>query len=714
MKRLLWWGLFGISGAALPGLWLGQAVLGQPGTRETQPLVAPGPLDLDKDGPRGVDGPRPLEGTAPPLPMVPAGPPPLPVSDPVVPPVLPAAKNPLPAPPPAGTRVEGPPPAGTRVETPAPIAPPPAATRVEKPAPFSLDVHPGKQQPSVAIEWAGPANIRVNQPMQCQIWVRNMSNVPIHNVVIRHQLTQGVTMKSSEPISTKEGNEIVWSLGTIGGEQVRKIDVVLVTTNRGTLNCHATATFTAVAGHQVTVREPQLQIKMKAPEKAVAGENVTLLITATNPGDGMTEAIKAKITLPDGLEHASARKVIDFEIGNLQPKETRTMQLPCVAKGTGAQKCSIEAFADGLNAKDAMQVDILVAKLDVALSGPKLRYLDRKAQYVLKVTNPGSAPATGVEVQEHIPSAFKFAGANHGGQYQDATRLVTWNIGDLQPGQTKDITVDLIPIETGEHRLVAHAKSARGGLKSEAETRTVVDSLASLFIEVGHVDDPLEVGTETAYEIRVANAGSRTENNVEVVCTLPPQLEFKGAKCTTTLRYRQEGRDLIFEPLARLAPKADVIYKIQVKGVAPGDVRIRTRIKSDGLKEPVTREESMRIYSDDAPLRSGSSGVPTAVTPTPVTPTPAPTPSPVVPAPNATLPTPTIPMPSTTTPANPTSTPTTPSPVLPNPSIPAPTPSTPSPMLPPASGPTPEAPLSIPSPMPVPLPPPTPPTTPEN
>jgi hypothetical protein len=278
-----------------------------------------------------------------------------------------------------------------------------------------------------------------------------------------------------------------------------------------------------------------------------------------------------------------------------------------------------------------------------------------------------------------IPSGFKFAQANLGGQFQEATRLVTWSLGDLQPGQTKDVTVDLIPIETGEHRLIAHAKSARG-LRTEAETRTLVDSLPSLFIEVGHVDDPLEVGSESAYEIRIANAGTKMETNVEVVCTLPPQLEFKGAKCTATLRYRQEGRELIFEPLPRLAPKADVIYRITVKGAAPGDVRLRTRIRADGLKDPVMREESMRIYSDDAPLRSGAVSTPSA----PVNPAPA-NPAPVVPMPSAATPAP-----------------------LPSPVVPAPATggSLPAPTLPPVSGPmtTPATgPATIPPPVPMPL-----------
>ena len=504
----------------------------------------------------------------------------------------------------------------------------------------SIDVAPGKQQPSVSIEWTGPSEIRIHQPIACQILVRNTSNALVQGVVVRHRLGQGVVCKSSEPKVANEGGELIWNLGTLTPDQSRRIDLVLVSQNRGALTNHATVTFSAIATHSMQVREPQLAVKMRAPDKVIAGETVTFQLSISNPGDGVAEAIKLKAMLPEGLEHARG-KVVELDVGKLAPKEVRTMQLVCLAKGDGMQKCVIVASGDGdLSSNDSAQLEILMPKLDVALAGPKMRYLDRHAIYVLKVTNPGSAPANGVEVKEVIPAGFKFHQANNGGQFQEGTRLVTWNLDNLPPGQSKDLAVDLIPIDVGEHRLIAHVKTARG-LKSEAELRTVVEGLSSLFMEVSHADDPIEVGAETAYEIRVANTGTKTETNVEVVCTLPAQLEFKGAKCTTTLRYRQEGRELIFEPLPRLAPKADVIYRVQVKGIAPGDIRFRTRFRADGLKEPVLREESTRIYSDDSPVRPASFEAPAPPSSAPALPmqggsTPAPSALPMPPA----LPTP--------------------------------------------------------------------------
>ena len=54
----------------------------------------------------------------------------------------------------------------------------------------------------------------------------------------------------------------------------------------------------------------------------------------------------------------------------------------------------------------------------------------------------------------------------------------------------------------------------------------------------------------------------------------------------------------MFEPLARLAPKADALYKIRVKGLVDGDHRIRVQILSDEMQRPVTREESTLVYAD--------------------------------------------------------------------------------------------------------------------
>ncbi len=629
MKRYQWWTIFGLGGASVTAALLGQTVMGQPGPKGSAPLdapiVIPQPEPERKLPSRPLALPMPLVEQAQELPLgklpnllpIPNMKPESgPSFDTQVPPTIPGKKLQLLAP--IGSADNG---GIVLTQGSTPVAAP-MGTSPRAAADASLDVQPGRQQPSITVEWVGPSAIRINQPMACQILVRNTATTAAHNVVVKHRLAKDVTCKSTEPSATTEAGELSWNLGTIAPNQSRRLDVALVSKSRGPLTCHATVTFTSVAAHQVQVREPLLSVKIRSPEKVVVGEYVTLLFALSNPGDGITESVRVKTILPDGIEHPSGKKIIEFDVGNLAPKEIRTLQLVCVAKGGGEQKFAATAIGDGeIVANDTTTFEVLVPKLDVAISGPKLRYLDRHAIYVLKITNPGTAIANTVELNELVPAGFKFHQANQGGLYHEASRVISWKLGDLQPGQSKEVAIDLIATEPGEHRLVAQVRGARG-LKSDTDARTIVEGLPSLLIEVGHLDDPLEVGAETAYEIRVANTGTKTETNVEVVCTLPDQLQFKGAKCSATLRFRQEGNDLIFEPLPRLAPKADVIYRVHVRGIAPGDIRFRTRIKSDGLRDPVVREENTRIYNDDTPVRPASNVVPTlppAVRPAPIT-----------------------------------------------------------------------------------------------
>ena len=211
---------------------------------------------------------------------------------------------------------------------------------------------------------------------------------------------------------------------------------------------------------------------------------------------------------------------------------------------------------------------------------------------------PLAALAQNVTLSEVVPAGFKFHAATGGGRWDQATRTVSWQLGDLAPGQSREVSIDLLAAAAGEHRLQAQVDSVRGA-RTEASALARIEGSSSLSIELVDVDDPVEVGGETAYEIRITNTGTKMETNLELTCTLPDQVEFKGAKSIAGIRHRLEGRDVIFDPLPRLAPKADVIYRVTVRGLQAGDVRFRTRVRADGMPEPVLREENTRFYNDN-------------------------------------------------------------------------------------------------------------------
>ena len=59
-----------------------------------------------------------------------------------------------------------------------------------------------------------------------------------------------------------------------------------------------------------------------------------------------------------------------------------------------------------------------------------------------------------------------------------------------------------------------------------------------------------------------------------------------------------EDRTVVFAPLPKLAPRADAIYRVKIRGLKPGDFRVSVHAQSDTLKSPVTEQESTKVYQD--------------------------------------------------------------------------------------------------------------------
>jgi uncharacterized repeat protein (TIGR01451 family) len=299
--------------------------------------------------------------------------------------------------------------------------------------------------------------------------------------------------------------------------------------------------------------------------------------------------------LSEGLEHSRGRKV-SFEIGNLAAGETRNVQMICGTRAGGPQQCDAAAEADGgLAARESTAVNVIVPRLDLSLQGPGLRYLDRKAVYTIKVTNPGDAPATNVTVGDVVPAGFKLLAVSDGGRQDFATRTVSWFLGEIGPGQSKEVKLEAQAVIIGDHKHKATAVGSRG-LRVESDLTTRVEGLSALLVEMVDTEDPIEVSGETAYEVRITNTGSKTETDIKLVATVPDKMDYKSSQGPT--HGRADGRTIVFEPLDKLAPRADAVYRIVVKCLEPGTVRFKIQVTSTNLVEPVVKMEATRIYAD--------------------------------------------------------------------------------------------------------------------
>jgi hypothetical protein len=62
--------------------------------------------------------------------------------------------------------------------------------------------------------------------------------------------------------------------------------------------------------------------------------------------------------------------------------------------------------------------------------------------------------------------------------------------------------------------------------------------------------------------------------------------------------YAIRGRQVVFEPLPRLAPRADARYRIRAQAALPGDLRLKVQLTGDQIAQPVVKEELTRVYRD--------------------------------------------------------------------------------------------------------------------
>jgi len=476
-----------------------------------------------------------------------------------------------------------------------PGASPPPPAQIEMTA---VGTSLGRQDPAVSLEWVGPPTAKVGQPVTYQLLVKNVSPTKVEAVTVRIPDAQGITIQATEPKAERLEGALGWVIGTLEPRQERRIDMQVLPGATGTVACNATVTFSGSSSMQMQVHQPKLTLKAASQPKAVAQDPATIMVTVTNPGDTVTERVKVKVLLSDGLEHSRGQS-FEIDMGNLGASESRSAYVLCGAKTPGMQRCDLIATGEpGLSAQESVAVEVISPKLELIVSGPGMRYLDRQATFTYKVTNNGTAPANQVSVVNEVPPGFKVKAASDGGRHDFVTRTVSWTVGDMAPGESKEVRLELIAVTPGDHKNKAAVTAARG-IRVDGEAATRIEGLPALLIELVDLDDPVEVGAPTSYEIRVTNTGTKTETNLQLICTMPDKMDFAKAKGPLGCNHKVEGKEIVFDALPKLAPRADAVYRVHVKGSSAGDLRFQARVKADGLIVPVLKEESTRVYGDD-------------------------------------------------------------------------------------------------------------------
>jgi uncharacterized repeat protein (TIGR01451 family) len=295
------------------------------------------------------------------------------------------------------------------------------------------------------------------------------------------------------------------------------------------------------------------------------------------------------------LQHPAGRD-LEYAVGDLRPGQSRRLDLQLTANRPGTITTVLAARGEGnLRSEDRFRLEVAAPQLDIAMTGPKHRYLEREATYQVAISNPGTAPAQQVELVAYLPSGLKFLSANNSGHFEPADNAVHWRLEELPTNQQGVVEMVTMPVEPGQQSIKLRGTAAKG-LAVEKEQPVLIDGLAAVFFQVTQEANPIEVGGQTSYQVHVVNQGSKAASNVRLAVLLPPELKTIAADGPG--RHVIDGGRVMFDGVDRLAPKAELAYRVRVQGLQAGDLRVRCQLLTDDMQTPVTKEEGTQVIAD--------------------------------------------------------------------------------------------------------------------
>ena len=486
----------------------------------------------------------------------------------------------------------------TKIHTAPAVEAPVLATEQQAPTTKSVvidHIESGPQTPSVKIEWKPTSEINVGQESGCELVLTNNGDCDAHGVGIKVTFPSTVRLLETKPEPDHAVDHLFWQFEKLAIGESQTIQVRFIPSQQGSMPATAQVQFSGASQGNFIVREPLLSMKIEGPQEVMLGDPASHSVTISNPGNGIAKNVKLEALIPAGLEHPRGERLV-MQVGSLNPGEARSIRLALAAIGGGLQEVRVEATADGGLRQGAIaSVNVVAPSLAATISGPGLRYVGRQATYTLGVRNDGMIATSNVRLMHKVPEGFEFVSASRGASYDETTRILSWFVGKLNAKSAAEMNVELIAREAGDFVHYIRATSEHGSM-TDNELMTRVEGTPSLVLEIVDLDDPVEVGTETAYEVRVTNEGTAKAQNVGISCELPSGVQF--LKASGASPHATDQNVVVFKPLDQIAPGKTITYRIHVIGQVDANLRFRARMSSASSPEPLTFEELTRFYGD--------------------------------------------------------------------------------------------------------------------
>jgi uncharacterized repeat protein (TIGR01451 family) len=347
-------------------------------------------------------------------------------------------------------------------------------------------------------------------------------------------------------------------------------------------------------GVLVSNQTPLITTNIRGPKQILVGREATYQVQLHNAGDVAAEGIVANIRIPSWAEvvatsstqgmiqqgnDASGGGQLDWQLSRVEARGNETLDIRLIPRASRPLELGVSWTLTPIGSRAVVEVQ--EPKLQMTVSGPDEVLFSTPQVFRLTLSNPGTGVAENVKIDLMPPGGGENVVTSH-------------PIGDLAPGASKTVEVELTANEAGKLFVKASA-TAEGGLSSEA-SKEIFCRKAELEVD-WRGPDKKYAGTPATYYFRVRNPGTAPAENVTLHVTLPEGAEF--ASASEGQSFDAKRREVQWQ-VGTLGPGDDSYMELKCIAKTPGvnQFRVSAAASSGNLTANKVAETTIIALAD--------------------------------------------------------------------------------------------------------------------
>ena len=353
-----------------------------------------------------------------------------------------------------------------------------------------------------------------------------------------------------------------------------------------------------------TIAVPMLEVAVTGPEQALVGTEVTFNATITNRSEAPATGLVVIDRFDPGLKHAVSANPIERDLPDLQPGQSRVITIKFQVVSPGQQCNTVEVNGQGgLKAVGQACVTAVAQAVpppiqpppatapvpdpnapkpvfNVTKTGPTQKNVGDTAEFVIEITNTSAVQANNLKIADNYDLSLDPVGATDG--YSFAGDDLIWIVDILPPGKSIRFQVNCRCLSVASNTCNRVTVTCQEGARGDAQACLAIQAgaMQPLGMTVNDLRDPVSVGNETTYEIRVTNPNSVSDRNVRLTVNVPAQFNPSAVGTSGPAAYTIEGQVVTFAAVPELKPGDTLTYRVLASGARPGTGSVRADLST--------------------------------------------------------------------------------------------------------------------------------------